>query len=311
MSEYAYYRLSESNDDNIVLFKEFKPLVDTFQKYSYISLPNLQYEKIKYEPLKDLPKDDKFMLVCISGGKDSVATAKYYIDNGYDVILYHMRGINRAYFDEYGAVKEVADYLGCKCYIEQIALKGNHQYIEHPMKNILIANGAIQYCLDRDLPVNIAFGNYSSSKLKDMEFDICAGDSRDMWDIYEKIIQNEIPDFRINTPLTDVSETYHILCQDMVLFSKCMSCISPSRFRVHWKHRTEEKYGVKLMDNRCGCCWKCCMEYMVLADAGTPHNLAYYNHCFDILKKTARKETGLKLSDSEVWNRYFWYFREP
>ena len=50
---------------------------------------------------------------------------------------------------------------------------------------------------------------------------------------------------------------------------------------------------------------------MVLTDAGIlAYNKEYYNHCFDILKKTARKETGIELTDQEVWDRYFWYTKE-
>lgn len=256
----------------------------------------------------DTVQDDKTYIVCTSGGKDSVATAKVLKEAGFNVILYHMHGINQAYYDEYTTIPKIAEYLGVPYYIEDVKLIGKHQYVEHPMKNMLIANGAITYCVQNKLPVNIAFGNYSSSKLEDMEFEVCAGDSRDMWDIYERVIQNIIPDFHIFTPLESIKDTYDILGDDLFIYENCISCISPYRFRDYWKNRTEDKYGITLLDHRCGSCHKCCLEYMVLVDNGTlEYNKEYYNHCFDILKKTARKETGLEMTSQQVWDRYFWY----
>jgi hypothetical protein len=294
------------NDNSIDIQEELRPLIQTIAEYTYIG-KNIHFYRDVYAPLKYYPKSDNFMLICISGGKDSIATAKYYKDLGYTIMLYHMHGINKAYHDEYTVIPKIAELLDCKYFIQDVYLKGSHMYIEHPMKNMLIANGAIQFCLTHNLPINLAFGNYSESRLDDMEFNICAGDSRDMWDIYEKIIQNEIPDFKIYTPLKNVKETYEILIEEQELFKNSMSCISPFRFRKYWAKRTENKYGVRLMPNRCGCCWKCCFEYMVLADSGMSYNREYYMHCWEILKKTARKETGLNLTDQEIWDRYFWY----
>ena len=301
----AYQKVSDVNDINATFTEELRPLIQTIAQYAYIG-KNIHFYHDGYNT-KEYHTNQPFMLVCISGGKDSIATAKYYKDKGYTVFLYHMHGINKAYHDEYTVIPKIAELLDCPYFIQDVYLKGSHMYIEHPMKNMLIANGAIQFCLTNNLPINIAFGNYSESKLDDMEFNICAGDSRDMWDIYEKIIQNEIPDFKVHTPLKNVKETYEILIEEKELFENSMSCISPFRFRKYWAKRTENKYGVRLMPNRCGCCWKCCFEYMVMADSGMSFNREYYLHCWEILKNVARKETGLNLTEQEIWDRYFWY----
>ena len=282
-----------------------KPIADVMTGNAYLYPIKYKFHLISS---LDTIQDDKTYIVCTSGGKDSVATAKVLKEAGFNVILYHMHGINQAYYDEYTTIPKIAEYLGVPYHIEDVKLIGKHQYVEHPMKNMLIANGAITYCVQNKLPVNIAFGNYSSSKLDDMEFDICAGDSRDMWYIYEQVIQNIIPDFHILTPLESIKDTYDILSKDTDLYSLCISCMSPYRFRKHWAERTEKKYKLKLFPNRCGCCAKCCLEYMVMADTFiTAYDKEYYNHCFDVLKKTARKETGEKMTNQEVWDRYFWY----
>lgn len=312
--EYAFTELSEKHINKLDLSVAYEPLISVFQEYGEIVIDNLNLYilPVEFEKLKNLPRDDKFMLVCASGGKDSAAVAKMYKECGKNVLLYNMMGINRSYYDEYKAVEKLAKKLGCEYYIDDIYLSGKQDWVEHPMKNYMIANGAIQYCLDHNLPMNIAFGNYFNSHLEDMDFEIDAGDSRDMWDIYELIVGNEIPNLYIHLPLQDISDTYLYLGDNLDLYETCISCMSPYRFREYWKQRTENKYGVKLMEHRCGCCYKCCLEYMVLADKGYIEcNQEYYNHCFEILRKTAVKETGVKKpSDAQVWSRYFWYSTE-
>lgn len=306
--EKMYYLMSENYRDRYtedVLPRIFKPLADTFFMYSYMKSP--KYKDETFIPLSPL-EDKHTCIVCTSGGKDSIAATLKLKQLGFNIILYHMHGINQAYYDEYTAVKTIADKLELPYYIEDVKLIGSHQYVEHPMKNMLIANGAINYCLKNDLPVNIVFGNYLNSNLNDMEFDICAGDSIDMWRIYDKIIQNIIPNYKTHIILEDISKTYEILEDNIDVLGDCISCISPYRFREYWKHRTEQKYGIELLPHRCGCCHKCCLEYIVLADADKlPYNDEYYHHCFDILKKTSDKETGIGLTDQSIWNRYFWY----
>lgn len=306
--EETYFLTSEMNKDSIVP-SVFEPLINMFRKYTYTTC-KIVYSPCQYElnePIVESNED--IIVVCTSGGKDSVATAKYYKNMGFEVILYHMHGINKAYNDEYTSIPKIAEYLGCKYHIEDIKLAGSHRYVEHPMKNMLIANGAIHYCIENKLPVNIAFGNYQTSHIYDMEFEVCGGDSVEMWKVYENIIRTIIPRFKIYTPLVDVSDTYDILDDDLYIIENCISCMSPYRFREHWKHRTEDKYAVTLMKHRCGCCAKCCLEYMVLVDNGTlDYNKEYYQHCFDILKKTTQKETGrMNVTMNEVWSRYFWY----
>ena len=61
-------------------------------------------------------------------------------------------------------------------------------------------------------------------------------------------------------------------------------CVLPYRFRNKTKEINEQKYNVKLLPNRCGSCWKCCVEYIFLADKGVvEYNAQFYKHCLDIL----------------------------
>ena len=304
--ESAYTELSDYDTNIHILSEVFKPLVKMFKEYVLIKEP--QFDEYIFKPLNESELKQGIYTVCISGGKDSVAVTKYLVDRGYNVMLYHMQGINPAYYDEHTVIPEISKRFKILYHIDNVRLIGKHQYVEHPMKNMLIANGAINYCLEQGIYPNIVFGNYSESNVDGMEFDIDAGDSRDMWNLYEAIIQNILPSFKVYTPLKNISDTYRIL-DDINLIKECISCMGPYRFRKHWKKRTEDKYDISLMPNRCGGCAKCAFEYMVLTDRGDlEYNRDYYNHCMDILIKNTKTEVGIKNPTfDEVWNRFFWY----
>jgi len=255
----------------------------------------------------EVPEESANMVVCISGGKDSVALTQYYINKGYNVYLYHMHGINKVYPDEVEAVKRVAEYFKLPLYIENVILSGKQDFIEHPMKNYIISNGAIHYAIREHLGVNIAFGNFNESYLVYNDFNVCAGDCMDMWYAYEKIIRRYLPQFTMSIPFKTNQDTIDIMSNEPKLLELCVSCMSPYRFREHWKKRTENKYGVKLMQNRCGCCWKCASEYITYSDLGIlEFNLNYYIHCLEILYHNKVKESGIKdWSIQDLWSEYF------
>lgn len=285
---------------------------------SFVELCDILKENVEWCPdylfqKKDIPHidipDSANMIVCTSGGKDSVALIRYYIDAGYNVYLYHMHGINKVYPDEAEAVKRAAKYFDVPYYIDTVALSGRQDFTEHPMKNYIIANGAIHYAIREHLGLNIAFGNFNESYLEDNDFNVCAGDCMDMWYAYETIIRRYLPQFTLNIPFKNNQDTIDIMNNEPELLGLCVSCMSPYRFREHWKRRTENKYGVKLMQNRCGCCWKCAAEYINYTDLGIlDYDLNYYLHCIEILCKAKVKESGIKdWSIEDVWSEYFFY----
>ena len=282
------------------LFDILEAKIPWFKRYETMTLPIV--------PL-NYPYNPKDVVVCISGGKDSVATAVHYIGLGFNVYLYHLHGINKVYYDEYKSVEQIAKYLNLPYFIDECKLNGTHNFIEHPLKNYIIANGAINWAINCGIAPNIAFGNFSRSRVDDMPFDVCGGDSLDMWLAYNKIVSRIIPGFCIKIPLTTQKDTYDILDRNKDLIRLCQSCISPYRFKEHWKSRTEKKYGITLMPNRCGCCWKCCQEYITLADmqmlSFAEWDEKYYLHCLEVLGKTMQKESDLyKIPFTDVWSEY-------
>ena len=284
----------------------FEDLCDTFKDhipdFGYISLVDCKYPKLK------VPENGNNVIVCLSGGKDSVALAKMLKDCGKKVYLYHVSGINKAYPDEKDAVVDIAHTLGLPYYIDHIVLSGSHRFVEHPMKNMIIANGAIHYGIREGIGTQIAFGNFNESYLEGNEFNVCAGDCMDMWYAYEKIIRSIIPNFTIMIPLNNSQESLKIIEQNRELLPITVSCMSPYRFRDYWRRRTQKKYDVALMNNRCGCCWKCCIEWMYYADRNIfEYNEKYYLHCMQILCDTLRKESKVTGTIQQVWDEYMHY----
>ena len=319
MLEGLYAYVSDTDymfDDILWLDNSFRDLCDILQSRLMIfrmpEIRDMKLPKLEIAGSKDQTPhrlDNKEVTVLLSGGKDSAAVAYYYKQKGYKVHLYHAAGVNKAYGDEKKAAQRIADYLGCDLYIDKIHLDGTHRFIEHPMKNYVIANGALHYCLAKGYAPVLATGNFNKSVLDLNEFEVCGGDCIEMWDAYNKIIQSVLPEFKVEVPLETNADTFEILRNDWELFSMAVSCMSPFRFREHWKHRAEQKYGVRLFANRCGCCWKDCLESMWAMDHNEmEYNEKYYLHCVEILERTIFKETGSPAECfQDVWDNYMFY----
>ena len=310
MIEGLYTYVSDTEfmfEDVLWLDKSFSKVCDILtSKLSIFRIPELKSFAL---PQITLPSRKKEVIVCLSGGKDSAATALYYKKLGYTVHLYHMTGVNRAYGDEKSAAQNIAKYLDCDLHIDKLQYLGDNQFIEHPLKNYLIANGAIHYAIAKNYPPVIAFGNFNQSFLDVNEFEVCGGDCIEMWQAYEPIIQTVIPNFKMEIPLSTNADSFDILKDDWTMFTMSISCMSPYRFREHWRHRVENKYNVKILDNRCGCCWKCCVETMWLMDNNyMDYDEEYYLHCVGILIYTIWKESGIEVeSVKDAWYNYMFY----
>lgn len=309
---YAYTSVREHKDNQLVMpaFKALlKPVFDTFDKYAEVnyrvSFMDVLSTPVDVFSIENIPKT---IILCYSGGKDSTATAIWYKEHGYDVILYHLRNINQTYKDEWKNVQKMADKLGMTLIMQSISLKGKHDWVEHPLKNWIIANRALQYGISHHITSQIAFGNFTSSTLESDPFDVCGGDCKEMWSLYNNIIGTIIPGFEMHTPLTNMKDTLDILMEHKNIAVMCQSCIGPFRYRDYLGKNNRIKYNLDLPEHRCYSCWKCCLEYIVYTDNDIyEYNEEMYKHCLEILRNTIKKEQGLRISLDEVWDHYFFY----
>lgn len=289
----------------------FEYLYSLFEKYGGkeydkydITFTNKQYKPI---PLKQY--DPNNLIMMFSGGKDSTAAVLHYKEQGYNIYLYHLLGINKQYPDEWKRAKEVADYLELPIYFDEIKFEGKNEFPEHPMKNIIIANGALQYGINNNITTKIANGNYYMTDLEEASFHISGSDSILMYLAYEDIIQSIIPEFKMYIGLENMNDTYEILLKHPELMKMCQSCMGAHRFREWNKKRIETKYNIKLLPNRCGCCWKCAKEYIYMTDNDLmEYNEDYYKFCLQVLKKNLKEEHGVIVENiKDLWHNEFVY----
>lgn len=306
---------SELSDEHISTLIEprfasiFKPLFEVFTTYSDKNIYVPEFVDISYDKLNINFSSDKKIIVCFSGGKDSLTTAEHYKKLGYRVILYHLRGVNKTYTDEWKVAEKFAIDNNYEIVIEQISYSGEHYWIEHPMKNMIIADRALAYGIRNEITTKIAFGNFRTSKLADVPFDVCGGDCMDMWEIYENIVRTILPNFKIYVPNLNYQTSYNYLMNNKDKLKYTISCITPVRFRELFRNRTLKNYPkISLYDNRCGCCWKCAVEYIWFVDHNVfEYDEDYYLHCIEILNHTIIKELGRYTNLYYTWSSYMFY----
>lgn len=224
------------------------------------------------------------VVVAFSGGKDSVSTALKLKGQGKDVRLFYVSGINKSYPDEMKHAKEISSALGLPLHIEYVSQVGKTSFKENPIKNQVIASMALDYALDNNLGCSIAFGDFTSDNISNSQFMESWSDTQEMWNAWVEYVRTYVPNVELIIPFTSYNETLDIISDNKKLLNMVCGCILPYRFRRKTKENNESKYGIKLLNNRCGSCWKCCTEYIFLAEKGVVHlDIPFYIHCLDFL----------------------------
>ena len=309
--ERFYTATSEKVAVNRLVEPEFdvslKPLQDIFNKYGNTNY-NFKFVDKGYKPLETMQNNNK-IIVLFSGGKDSTAVAIKYMDMGYDVYLYHTHGINKCYPNELEHAQEVADELGLPLIVENISLVGSNDYIEHPLKNMMIAALAISYGVNNNITNRIAAGDYYTELLKDSVFDKDAGDCADMWESFNHIMNGIYKNYEVRLDLEEIDDAYELVCTQPKVLPHILSCMGTYRFAEYRRQLNNNKFGIELLKGRCGCCIKCAKEYIYFTDHDLiyDYNEAYYKHCLEIVRKKIKEEGGAKLSLEDVFYNIFAY----
>lgn len=251
--------------------------------------------------LYNLMQKNKKVMVAFSSGKDCVAVATKLLERGYEVYLYHLRGVNRSYTQEYNHSKAIADYLGCEFISESISVSGKCDYIENPTRNQFILAMMVDAGIQRGI-YQYAFGNQISDKLDGTNPDIMNSDSVELFFAMEDFYSNYIRGFRVYTLLRHLTDSYcQVAKYDSNLFRLISSCNGPLRFKEHRKKEKEEKFGIKLLPDRCGTCYKCANEAVILNLLGVvDYPDDYIDYCKGVMTSwTDKLYTGQ--------NKAMWY----
>ena len=312
--ERLYTELSDTKKKRVGLFSQpydrcFEPLVKAFMQYTDSDFSHIEYTDKKYDLIPLDSYDPKNIIVCYSGGKDSFAALRHYQKLGYNVYAYHIKGLNKTYYDEWEVAEKTAEALGIKLYIDSVTYSGAHCWTEHPMKNMLMATMALAWGIREHVGVKVACGTFKTAHLEDVAFDVCGGDCVEMWEMFDDIVSKVIPSFHMYIANANYQTAFNLLKKEPKSLEYTISCVTPNRFRALFRKRTMFNYGVELLPYRCGCCWKCAVEYIWFCD----HNVLgydrdYYLHCVEVLSNTIWKETGYYPHSIEyVWDKYMFY----
>ena len=124
----------------------FLPILKTFEERTGYKFAPMIFEKRTYEPLKLPQMDTKNIIVCYSGGKDSFAVIRHYQKKGYNVYAYHIRGLNKTYYDEWETAEKMAEELGIPLYIDNSTFLGS-------TKTSLTSSGLALISIEQIIPL--------------------------------------------------------------------------------------------------------------------------------------------------------------
>lgn len=265
---------------------DIKPIIETIEIGAKQSF-NWNY--IHKEKEHQKAASTKNIIVCFSGGKDSTATAIKMKEMGWNVYLFYVKGINKSYPDEYTRAQTIAKYLNMPLCVIEVRQSGKTSFKDNPVKNQFIASLALDYAITNNIGVDVAFGDFTSDNIKNSCFNEDWSDCQEMWNKYIEYVRQWIPNANIHIPFKTYLETMDIIGNDEKLLNMVQGCVLPHRFRAMTKRMNEKKYGIKLLENRCGSCWKCCMEYIYYAESNiVKYDVDFYKHCLDVLVKKAK-----------------------
>lgn len=256
---------------------------------------------VRFQEVEKVVNEDKRnnkIVVCFSGGKDSTAAAMKMREEGRDVTLFYVKGINTSYPDEFHYVQRIAERLGFPLHVEAVRQTGKSSFKESPVKNQVIASMALDFALKNGC-VSICFGDFTEDTVNNSQFYESWSDTQEMWSAWLDLVKTYVPDVELVIPFKNYNETLDIISDNLELANLVHGCILPYRFRKTIRQKNLDTYKVGLLDGRCGSCWKCCTEYIYFADKGVVEfNKGFYVHCLDFLAKKLKsvhpevKETG-------------------
>jgi len=283
-----YYNIfcQENFDKNPVVYSGFSNFLKTiYETHEQEFVSNIS------EPLIPTPhrlQDNNKLLIGFSGGLDSAYSALDMRDKGYDVTLFHCTGLNKHFPKEDICARQFAEAMDFE-FVEVPVEHGQKEFfIDNPIKNQLIMSYMIDYCFAHGIG-RVMLGSDLTTKIEDSTIGMTITDSSDVYYSFISGIQLYVDNLKVHFISSDMPK--HLRIQYILLFHPealeyIYSCISPHRFSNHLKELNEKKYGITLLKDRCGSCYKCCMEYILLYECGYYTDQVFLDHCYDVLSKS-------------------------
>jgi len=229
--------------------------------------------------------DKKLAVVAFTGGRDSVAVSCMLMHEGYDVHLLHFRGLNRSHYYEAGNCERIAEYVGVPLTIRKVKVKGSSGDLSNRFRNQFILCQQLDFAQEIGASA-VAQGNHQADHLGNITKWIWFADARENYAAFQKAFKGDI-EYRtgmcVNSSM--VYATIAKLRPDLLKYLG--SCVHPHMYMDLRRKQTKEQWGVTLLPGRCGVCYKCCWEYLVLGEISKLIKLDqdYSMHCLDVIRE--------------------------
>lgn len=271
-------------DGNLAIDPALHPFISNF--YAKVEKPCVKLHSVPARlPVTQTANKDT-IIIGFSGGKDCVATALLCKAAGLKPILYHLYGINRTYKKEREHAKQLADMLAMPYVEHSVEITGHQHYPDHPFKNQLILCNMVDYGVTKGVSL-YALGNHDYETLAGGNVAIEFSDSGEQIRIFDQFVKQFVPQYQRQNWLRDNTHAITTVIEaDPSLLAACSSCITPVYRRPMMRKYITQHYGAAVLwPNRCGYCYKCTREYMILSKAGVlPYVDGMYQHCEHIQK---------------------------
>lgn len=257
------------------------PLADTIDPISTLIEPSIRgvYWGARRQPPKIVDDGSVFTapsvhhsmhaIVGMTGGKDSLAAALCLRDEGYTVTFLHIRGINPAYTAEAESSLEQAKIVSGR-YVELKVKIPKKEYLENPARNhvILLLQASVAVTQHAGTVVQ---GLHTQRLAANQPFDTGWSDCKEMADFGKEMIEGLAPwlENRLHDlPESDTESIDCVVHRAPDLLPLVRSCMQPLRYLSSVRSANIKKAGYDLLPGRCGSCYKCCREWLVLREHG-------------------------------------------
>lgn len=282
--------------DSAILPQEWQGVLDVIGGYADIK-PRATGASDAIAP-KDLAP--RRAIVLFSGGKDGLAAALKLREGGLRPVLLHVRGINgAAYAHEYEAAKTVAEAVSMPFRSVDVALRGKSAHVENPTKNLVLAligatlavewkAGVVALGLagDDTTSTNVRCGLSDNINVAAKGAAAIMAMVRGL-DVRPSVIEDETESLCVVS-----ASARHAL-------PVISSCMTGARFKGKLHKDNVQKFGAALMPGRCGSCYKCAFEQIVLAAIeGRMLEPRWADHCVEKIRKGVQIIKGAEILPS-------------
>lgn len=204
-----------------------------------------------------------------AGGKDALAVAHKLRSEGMRGVFFHTRGTNPCYPTEYKSAMSQAQTIKCG-YAEMKIKIGKKSYLENPARNHCLLLLQMSCALNIGASV-VVQGLHSNRVAETQPFVAGWSDCVEMAQAGKEMVESMAPwvTNRItNLPQSDTESLDYMVEHIPDLLPEVQSCMLPVWRLPHVRQASCRRVGYELLPRRCGSCYKCIREWIVLKEHG-------------------------------------------